>query len=58
LSTTERAVKEIAHRINKQICTSKGKFFLVACTYEYSKGNLCEDQVHGHGSRPECRTKP
>jgi len=27
----EKAVKEIARPINKQICTSKGKLFLVAC---------------------------
>jgi len=31
LSRTEKAVKEIAHRINKQIYTSEGKIFLVAC---------------------------
>jgi hypothetical protein len=31
LSRTEKAVKEIARRIKKQIYTSEGKFFLVAC---------------------------
>jgi hypothetical protein len=31
LSRTEKPVKEIARRINKQVYTSEGKFFLVAC---------------------------